>query len=146
MQSVTHQSTLLRAFIGTLMTPHITSSEELSAQGLHTRFAKAQDLANIVSLINYAFLDENPYLLRDRVDFEEIRGLMKKGSFLLVEEAGKIIALIYAEILGQGRGYLGLLVVDPTRRRDGVGKQLLLDGEDFCRQYGCRLVEGTVIN
>jgi hypothetical protein len=82
MQSVTHQSTLLRAFIGTLMTPHITSAEELSAQGLHTRIAKAQDLANIVSLINYAFLDENPYLLRDRVDFEEIRGLMQKGSFL----------------------------------------------------------------
>jgi GNAT superfamily N-acetyltransferase len=128
------------------MTPHITSVEGPSAEGLHTRIAKVQDLASIVSLINYAFADENPYLLKDRVDFEEIRGLMQKGSFLLVEEAGRIVALIYAEILGQGRGYLGLLVVDPTKRRDGLGKQLLLAGEDFCRQHGCQLVEGTVIN
>jgi GNAT superfamily N-acetyltransferase len=128
------------------MTSHITSTEEFSAQGLHTRIAEDRDLASIVSLINYAFADENPYLLQDRVDFEEIRGLMQRGNFLLVEETGKIIALIYAEVLGQGRGYLGLLVVDPTKRRDGLGKRLLLAGEDFCRQRGCRFIEGTVIN
>ena len=128
------------------MTTHFAIPEELSDQHFYSRIATAQDLDSIVKLINYAFADENPYLLENRTNAEEIKSLMQKGSFLLLEEAGKMIALIYAEILGQGRGYLGLLVVDPAKRRDGIGKQLLLDGEEFCRQHGCRVVEGTVIN
>jgi GNAT superfamily N-acetyltransferase len=128
------------------MTTPLASTEELSTQHFYSRIATAQDLDSIVKLINYAFADENPYLLDNRTDAEEIGSLMQKGSFLLREEAGEMIALIYAEIRGQGRAYLGFLVVDPAKRRDGVGKQLLLAGEDFCRQHGCRVVEGTVIN
>lgn len=54
--------------------------------------------------------------------------------------------MIYAEIQGNGRGHLGLLAVDPKMRRRGVGKQLLLAGEQFCRERGCGTVEGTVVS
>jgi GNAT superfamily N-acetyltransferase len=128
------------------MTTDVASPEELLAQKPFLRIATDQDLESIVALINHAFADENPYLLKDRTGLDEIRDFMHKGRFLLWEEEGKLIALIYAEIRGQGRGYLGLLSVDPTKRRDGVGRQLLLEGEDFCRNHGCRFVEGTVIN
>jgi GNAT superfamily N-acetyltransferase len=128
------------------MTTYAVSPEEVLAQKPVLRIATAQDLDGIVTLVNHAFADENPYLLKDRTDLDEIRDFMQKGQFLLWEEAGKLIGLIYAEIRGQGRGYLGLLSVDPTKRRDGIGKQLLLEGEEFCRSHGCRFVEGTVIN
>jgi predicted N-acetyltransferase YhbS len=119
------------------MTTHISSPQEPVAPQFYSRIATAQDLDGIVTLINRAFADENPYLLADRTDLDEIRGFMQKGHFLLREEEGKLIALIYAEIRGQSRAYLGLLVVESTKRRQGIGKQLLLAGEDFCRQHGC---------
>jgi len=128
------------------MTTPVATSEKSFAQQYYSRIATAQDLHGIVALINCAFADENPFLLQDRTNLEEISDFMQKGHFLLLEEAGKLIALIYAEILGGGRGYLGLLVVDPAKRRDGIGKQMLLAGEDFCRHHGCRIVEGTVLN
>ncbi|MBB5331736.1 GNAT family N-acetyltransferase [Tunturiibacter gelidoferens] len=128
------------------MTTHVASPEGALAQKLYSRIATAQDLDRIVTFINRAFADENPYLLTNRTDPEEIISLMQKGHFLLREEAGKLVGLIYGEIRGHSRGYLGLLVVEPTKRRDGIGKQLLVAGEDFCRQHGCRFVEGTVIN
>lgn len=112
----------------------------------YSRIAEEADLDSIVSLINRAFADDNLFLLKDRVDIDEVRNLMRKGHFLLSEIEGKIISLIYAEIREGGRGYLGLLVVDPTRHRGGLGKQMLCAGEEFCRQRGCRLIEGVVIN
>jgi GNAT superfamily N-acetyltransferase len=121
-------------------------SPELSVEQLDLRIAQESDLHAIVSLINRAFADENPYLLSNRVDDDEIRDYMQKGHFLLHEARGEIVSLIYAEIREAGRGFLGLLVVDPVRRRSGLGKQLLTAGEDYCRQQGCRLVEGLVIN
>lgn len=110
------------------------------------RIAQQDDLHGIVSLINRAFADENPFLLSDRVDDEEVQDLMNKGHFLLHEVEEKIVSLIFAEIREAGRGYLGLLVVDPANRRSGLGKQLLSAGEDYCRQRECRMVEGLVIN
>jgi GNAT superfamily N-acetyltransferase len=128
------------------MTTQVASFEEVFIQKSHSRIATTEDLHSIVSFINRAFLEGNPFMLEDRVDLDEIRDFMQKGSFLLLEDAGKIFAVIYAEIRGLGRGYLGLLVIDPEKRRSGVGRDLLLSGEDFCRRRGCSIVEGTVIN
>lgn len=127
------------------MTIELHPSQPLQEQ-LSLRVAKQDDLHEIVSLINRAFADENPFLLTDRVDDEEIQDLMQKGHFLLREMEGKIVSLIYVEIREAGRGYLGLLVVDPANRRSGLGRHLLNAGEEYCRQRGCRLVEGLVIN
>jgi len=121
-------------------------SPELFVEQPYPRIAKEVDINPIISLINRAFADDNPFLLKDRVDIDEVRHLMRKGHFLLLEVEGSIISLIYAEIREDGRGYLGLLVVDPATRRGGLGKQMLYAGEDFCRQRGCRLIEGVVID
>jgi N-acetylglutamate synthase-like GNAT family acetyltransferase len=127
------------------MTTALVCPDRLLEQS-YSRIAEESDLHSIVSLVNRAFADENPVLLADRVDHDEIRELMRKGHFLLLEKEGEIIALIYAEIREDRRGYLGLLVVDPVRRRSGLGKQMLCAGEQFCRQQGCSLIEGVVLN
>ena len=128
------------------MTTQPFLQEDHLSQQLFSRIATPHDLDSLVTLINQAFMDENPHLIAGRTNTQEIAELLKIGHFLLIEEEDKIIGLIYAEIRAEGRGYLGLLVVDPTKRRSGLGRQLLQAGEQFCKQKGCRLVEGTVIN
>jgi len=108
--------------------------------------ATIEDLDSLVSFINGSFLDENPHLIRGRSDTEEIAHLLEIGHFLLIEEEGQIAGSIYAEIRGDGRGYLGLLAVSPERRRSGMGRRLIRAGEQFCREQGCRLIEGNVVN
>jgi len=113
---------------------------------MYSRIATRDDLPSVVSLINAAFATENPFLMTTRTQVEEVEALMQKGHFLLLEEKGKMAGLIYAEILGEGRGYLGLLSIDPEVRRNGNGRLLVRAGEQFCREHGCHVVEGVVIN
>jgi GNAT superfamily N-acetyltransferase len=127
------------------MTPQAASPNE-SCSRLHTRIATPDDLESIVELINFAFMDGNKYMRGNRTDANEIASYMKMGHFLLFEEEGHILGAIYAVIREEGRGYLALLATDPKVRRRGVGKQLLLDGEQFCRERGCQIVEGTVVS
>lgn len=44
-----------------------------------------------------------------------------------------------------GRGYLGLLTVDPTLQAAGLGKQLIAAAEDAARAFGADAMEMTVI-
>jgi GNAT superfamily N-acetyltransferase len=127
------------------MTPQAAFPNELCSR-LYTRIATPDDLDSIVELINFAFMDENKYMQGNRTDPNEITSYMQKGHFLLFEEEGHILGAIYAEIREEGRGYLALLATDPKVRRRGVGKQLLQDGEQFCRERGCQIVEGTVVS
>ncbi|HEY1575441.1 MAG TPA: GNAT family N-acetyltransferase [Terracidiphilus sp.] len=128
------------------MTPQTALPNELSSRRFYTRLATPGDLDSIVELINFAFIDENKDMRGNRTDPNEITSYMQMGHFLLFEEEGHILGVIYAEIREEGRGYLALLATDPQIRRRGVGKQLLLDGEQFCRERGCQVVEATVVS
>lgn len=44
-----------------------------------------------------------------------------------------------------GRGYLGLLTVDPALQAAGLGRQLIAAAEDCARQFGAKAMEMTVI-
>ncbi|ADV80861.1 GNAT family N-acetyltransferase [Terriglobus saanensis] len=127
------------------MTTQTFMQVELSPQ-LFSRIATKQDLSLLVSFINQAFKDENPFITESRTNMEEIAHFLEIGHFLLIEEEGETSGVIYAEIRKEGRGYLGLLVVNPKNRRSGMGKQLIHAGEQFCKQHGCRLIEGSVMN
>jgi ribosomal protein S18 acetylase RimI-like enzyme len=128
------------------MTPQTALPNEICSRRFYTRIATPDDLDSIVELINFAFMDENKDMRGNRTDPNEVTSYMQKGHFLLFEEEGHILGVIYAEIREEGRGYLALLATDPKIRRRGVGKQLLLDGEQFCRERGCQVVEGTVVS
>jgi GNAT superfamily N-acetyltransferase len=128
------------------VTPQTAFLNEISSRQVYTRIATPDDLNLVVELINFAFMDKNRYMRSNRTSPTELTSYMQKGHFLLFEEEGHILGVIYAEIREEGRRYLALLATDPKIRRRGVGKQLLLDGEQFCRECGCQMVEGTVVS
>ena len=89
-----------------------------------TRRALDNEIDTVVQLINSAFRVEAFFVDGDRIDAEKVRALFKAGKFLLAEDDAKLVGCVYLELRGE-RGYLGLLSVDPSRQRSGVGRQLV---------------------
>src|SRR5271167_1766210 len=87
---------------------------------MKTRTAQPEDAASIARLVNVAFRPERFFIDADRTNPEKVRALLQKGKFLLVEQAGALAACVYVE-LRDDRGYFGMLAVDPTLQRSGLG-------------------------
>ena len=115
------------------------------SSGAAIRRASTSDAEALTRLINAAFVVERVVFEGDRVDANEVYTYMRKGTFLLAEESGKVIACVYVEVREQ-RGYLGLLSVDPPRQGLGLGRQLVAVAEDFARGAGARAMDLRVIS
>jgi len=109
------------------------------------RRAAAADAGEITKLINLAFRVERFFLESDRLDLAEVLERLQKGAFLVEEIDGEIAACVYVEVRG-GRAYLGLLSVDPSRQRSGLGKRLIDAAEQFARDHGCGFMDILVVN
>lgn len=106
---------------------------------------EASDVPAIAQLVNTAFRPERFFTDADRTNPEKVSALLQKGEFLLVCEDGKLVGCVYAELRGE-RGYLGLLSVDPQRRRCGLGARLIAAAEEHCRSGGCHFMDLTFVN
>ncbi len=102
-------------------------------------------MEGIVRLINAAFLVERFFLDQDRIASEEVRTRMERGRFILAEEDQELAGCVYIEPRGD-RAYLGLLSVDPSRQRSGLGRQLMSAAEDHARVAGCRFMDLLIVN
>lgn len=109
------------------------------------RQAKPEDAAAVSSLINDAFRSERFFSDEDRTNPDEVRDLIKKGIFLLAEEGEKLIACVYLEPRGD-RYYLGLLSVETSRQKSGLGSFLMNASEDYARQHGARAMDLQIVN
>jgi GNAT superfamily N-acetyltransferase len=109
------------------------------------RTAQLEDSENIARLVNTAFRPERFFIDTDRTNPEKVRALLHKGEFLLAEVNDAIAGCIYVELRGQ-RGYFGLLAVDPTRQRSGLGSRLVATAEEYCRAAGCQFMDLTIVN
>jgi len=109
------------------------------------RDATESDVEAVVRLINTAFLVELFFIERDRTDPEMVRSLMKKGKFLLAEDGTSLAGCVYVELRG-GRGYLGMLSVDPARQKMGLGRQLMAAAENYFREAGCAYSDLMIVN
>jgi len=88
------------------------------------RTAERRDADAITGLVNRAFLVEQFFIERDRTDSATVLELMKKGNFLLAEDESSAVGCVYVEIRGE-RGYFGMLSIEPSRQRTGIGRQLI---------------------
>lgn len=112
---------------------------------MHFRIASNADAAAITALINLAFQVEKFFVATDRITLPEVQAAMARGAFLLADDQDGIAASIYVE-QREDRGYFGLLSVDPSRQRSGLGSRLVAAAEDHCRAHGCRFMDLTVVN
>jgi N-acetylglutamate synthase-like GNAT family acetyltransferase len=109
------------------------------------RTATQSDADAIARLVNTAFLVEQFFIERDRTNPETVRGLMEKGKFLLAEDAPNLLGCVYLELRGM-RGYFGMLSIDPSRQRMGVGRQLVECVEQYFRDAGCKFSDLKIVN
>ena len=110
------------------------------------RVATRADAEAITSLINVAFaIAEGFFIDGDRITLDEVFSLLEKGEFLVAEEDGRISACVYLEPQ-QERTYLGLLSVDPSLQRAGLGTTLLRAAEEHCARRGSESIYMRVVN
>ena len=88
---------------------------------------------------------EAEFFTTQRIDLTETLAHFDKGRFLLAESDGKIAGCNYVELRGP-IGYFGLLSVDPEHQGRGLGKILIEQAEDFCREAGCTRMQIRVLN
>jgi predicted N-acetyltransferase YhbS len=112
---------------------------------MKTRVAIRADVDSIVRVINAAFRVERFFIDRDRTDADKIRALLKTGVFLVAEDARRMIACVYLELRGE-RAYFGLLAVDPSCQKRGVGKDMVAVVEDYARAAGCRFMDMRIVD
>jgi len=117
--------------------PSSASNADASDRGSFLRVATDADVSGLTRLINAAFVVERPIFDSDRIDDIGVRDYLKKGKFLLHEDAaGKLIACVYLESSASGRWYLGLLSIAPERQGTGLGQRMLAQAEKFALDAG----------
>jgi GNAT superfamily N-acetyltransferase len=117
-----------------------------SSTSAYSRLATAADLELLVKFINKAFARDNYFKRTERTNSQQMMEYLQKGNFLLLEEQGERVGLVYAELREDRRGYIGLLTVNSIKQGRGIGRQLMKSAEEFCRDRGCSIAEIDVIN
>src|SRR5215471_6684733 len=113
------------------------------------RTAGAADMAAMIPVVNAAFAIET-FLDGSRTDEDRMAEMMRKGEFLVAEAAGenglrRMVAVVYTELRG-GRGYFGMLAVDPAQQGTGLGRLMVDAAEDHCRRHGCKHMDIMVLS
>jgi GNAT superfamily N-acetyltransferase len=109
------------------------------------RTAVAKDVVPLARLINAAFVVEQPFIEGERIDPAGVREYLKKGKFLVAEDASGLVGCVYVELRGE-HGYLGLLGVAPARQGTGLGRKLMEAAEQYFRAAGCRGIDLRIIS
>ena len=110
------------------------------------RPATSEDADRLVPFINRAFAPDNYFKRTERTNPLQVAEYLRKGFFLLLEDAEGMFGLVYTELRENSRGYIGMIATDPDRQRGGIGTHLLQIGEEFCHKRGCHVIEISVIN
>jgi predicted N-acetyltransferase YhbS len=116
-----------------------------SPQGLKIRPANEDDADALASLINDAFRSERFFSDEDRTNPAGVRDYMQKGIFLVAEAGLDIVGCVYLEPRGD-RFYLGLLSVNPSRQKKGLGSLLMTIAEEYCRAAKARGIDLRIVN
>jgi GNAT superfamily N-acetyltransferase len=78
-----------------------------------------------------------------------VRDFLQKGTFLVAGNGAasdsSLRGCVYVERRGD-RSYLGLLAVDPSLQKSGLGSQLMNAAEEFCAKAGSRFMDLRIVN
>jgi predicted N-acetyltransferase YhbS len=105
-----------------------------------------RDAAAIARLINLAYEAERFFVLGDRTDEADVLREMQTGTFFLAEDASRrLVGCVLVEIGGE-RGGFGMLAVDPSVQRQGLGRRLIETAEAEGARAGVAWMEILVVN
>jgi predicted N-acetyltransferase YhbS len=108
------------------------------------RTAASHDIPEIIPIVNAAFAVET-FLDGTRTDELRMAEMMNRGTFLVAEDDGPVIASVYVELRGE-RAYFGMLAVDPNHQGKGLARTMIEAAEDYSRRHGCRAMDITVLS
>lgn len=109
------------------------------------RFADESDTAQLLALINQAFSVESFFHIGPRLDPGRIQPHLRNGRFLVADSEEKLVGCVYVEVHGE-ESYLGLLSVEKSLQKTGLGRRLVAAAEEFAREMGARRMDLTVVN
>jgi N-acetylglutamate synthase-like GNAT family acetyltransferase len=112
---------------------------------LQVRDATGEDVPALVDLINAAYRVEVFFKGGDRIAAAEVIDKLRSGRFLVLDDDGRLGGCVYVEVTGD-RGYFGLLSIDPSRQKQGLGARLIGIAEDTCRGAGCVEMDILVVD
>jgi len=118
--------------------------QQAHAQGI-IRIAAPEDATAVTLLINLAFQVEKFFIDGDRITLDQVRALMAKGEFLLLDSGAGLAGCVYVE-KREEHAYLGLLSVDPAVQGSGAGSRLMTAAEERARSLGCRCMDLNIVN
>jgi GNAT superfamily N-acetyltransferase len=123
------------------------NADGLPYQPMEIRVATRADIPQIVDLVNIAFrLAEGFFVEGDRTNPAQIEAMFETGGmFLLGDVSGELAACVYLELRGE-RAYFGLLSVDPSHQRQGVGRALVDEVERRAKDAGCGVMDILTVN
>src|SRR5205085_9653880 len=64
---------------------------------------------------------------------------MEQEAFLVAEDNGRLIAALQVRI-DADTGYFGMLAVDASARRNGLGARMVEAAEEYCGAAGCSVM------
>ena len=105
------------------------------------RQATASDAAEIARIINAAFEIERDFRRGERTSPSEVLASMsrKREIFLVAEDGGGLVGAVEVRVESDA-GYFGMLAVDASVRRGGIGRALVEAAEAHCRGAGCSVM------
>ena len=119
------------------------------------REAGCADHPAVAALVNGAYRGESSragwaneadYIDGDRTSVEALAAESPEGALLLAEAPGRLLGCVRIDPAGEGVWYLGMLTVDPTLQRGGLGRRLLEAAEQAAESRGARRIRMTVVN
>jgi len=112
---------------------------------ISVRRALPADAPAVAALVNRAYQVESSFVDGDRTSGDEIRALMERGHFIVLEHSGGVAAAVFLDVQGAS-GYLGMLSVDPEFQKHGLGTRLVRIVEALCEASGCAAVTLRIIS
>jgi GNAT superfamily N-acetyltransferase len=109
------------------------------------RFAANVDAEAVARLVNAAFVAEQFFIERDRTDPQTVCSLLEDGQFLLAEDGQELAGCVHLELRGP-RGYFGMLSIEPSRQRQGIGRRLIEQLENYFKDSGCKFCDLKIVN
>jgi len=109
------------------------------------REATADDVGDLLRVINDAFVVEQFFAPGPRLSPSELDSYIARGTFLVAEHENGFAGCVFVEA-SRPSGYFGLLSVDRTLQQRGIGRRLVAAAEDFCRAAGCDSIRIRVVN